>query len=179
MFDMGSCGARLAFRYLSENNLLPNYPIELNSVLDYVEDRDLWRWDMLGSKEVNAAIRSYPYEFDAWESFIRTGTDPLRREGEAILRYRQNVINQHIENAKIMDIAGHKVPAVYVSFPEIISDVAGTLAEGQPFAACYFDTEEGRVYSLRSRKEGLDVSEIAKARGGGGHKHAAGFKEAA
>jgi nanoRNase/pAp phosphatase (c-di-AMP/oligoRNAs hydrolase) len=32
------------------------------------------------------------------------------------------------------------------------------------------------IFSLRSTEEGLDVSEIAKLYGGGGHKHAAGFK---
>ena len=35
-----------------------------------------------------------------------------------------------------------------------------------------------RVWSLRSDPDGLDVSQIAKAHGGGGHPHAAGFQEA-
>ena len=50
------------------------------------------------------------------------------------------------------------------------------MAEGEPFAACYWDTPEGRVFSLRSSSDGVDVSEIAKQFGGGGHKNAAGFK---
>jgi len=37
------------------------------------------------------------------------------------------------------------------------------MAQGEPFAACYYDKEDSRVYSLRSTEEGLDVSEIAKA----------------
>jgi len=45
-----------------------------------------------------------------------------------------------------------------------------------PFAACYWDTPEGRVFSLRSREDGADVSEIAKKYGGGGHAHASGFR---
>ena len=44
-----------------------------------------------------------------------------------------------------------------------------------PFAACYWDTPEGRVFSLRSVGN-FDVSEIAKKYGGGGHKNAAGFR---
>jgi nanoRNase/pAp phosphatase (c-di-AMP/oligoRNAs hydrolase) len=32
------------------------------------------------------------------------------------------------------------------------------------------------VFSLRSTEEGLDVAEIAKQYGGGGHKHASGFR---
>ena len=49
------------------------------------------------------------------------------------------------------------------------------MAQGEPFAACYWDTEGARVFSLRSADDGLDVSEIAKQYGGGGHVRAAGF----
>ena len=56
------------------------------------------------------------------------------------------------------------------------SDVAGELSESRPFAATYFDTQDGkRVYNLRSRDGGQDVAEIARKFGGGGHQHAAGF----
>ena len=34
------------------------------------------------------------------------------------------------------------------------------------------------VHSMRSRENGVDVSAIAKAHGGGGHAHAAGFNAA-
>jgi nanoRNase/pAp phosphatase (c-di-AMP/oligoRNAs hydrolase) len=50
------------------------------------------------------------------------------------------------------------------------------MSKGEPFAACYWDTPESRVFGLRSGEDGADVSEIAKQYGGGGHKHAAGFK---
>jgi nanoRNase/pAp phosphatase (c-di-AMP/oligoRNAs hydrolase) len=45
-----------------------------------------------------------------------------------------------------------------------------------PFAACYWDTPAGRVFSLRSGENGMDVSVIAQKYGGGGHKHASGFR---
>ena len=35
---------------------------------------------------------------------------------------------------------------------------------------------EGRVFGLRATDEGVDVSEVAKLYGGGGHAKAAGFK---
>jgi hypothetical protein len=56
------------------------------------------------------------------------------------------------------------------------SDAGDLLSEGEPFAATYSDTAENRVFSLRSRPEGIDVSEIAKLFGGVGHRHAAGFR---
>jgi nanoRNase/pAp phosphatase (c-di-AMP/oligoRNAs hydrolase) len=50
------------------------------------------------------------------------------------------------------------------------------MAAGEPFAACYWDTPDGRVFSLRSREDGVDVSAIAKRYGGGGHRNASGFR---
>jgi nanoRNase/pAp phosphatase (c-di-AMP/oligoRNAs hydrolase) len=67
------------------------------------------------------------------------------------------------------------VPAVNCNH-YFASEVGHELAIGRPFAATYYDTTDGRVFSLRSSAEGLDVSEIAKRLGGGGHAKASGFK---
>ena len=45
-----------------------------------------------------------------------------------------------------------------------------------PFAATYFDTGNIREFSLRSSPDGVDVSLVAEMYGGGGHKHASGFR---
>jgi nanoRNase/pAp phosphatase (c-di-AMP/oligoRNAs hydrolase) len=49
------------------------------------------------------------------------------------------------------------------------------MCAGEPFAACYWDTPDGRFFSLRSSDAGEDVSAIAQQYGGGGHRNAAGF----
>jgi nanoRNase/pAp phosphatase (c-di-AMP/oligoRNAs hydrolase) len=64
------------------------------------------------------------------------------------------------------------VPVVNLPYM-MASEAANRLAEGEPFAAAYFDRADARVFSLRSRG---DVSAIAKAYGGGGHRNAAGFQ---
>ena len=56
------------------------------------------------------------------------------------------------------------------------SDAGHELGKGRPFAACYWDTPDGRVFSLRSSADGADVSEVAKQYGGGGHRNASGFR---
>ena len=58
----------------------------------------------------------------------------------------------------------------------LTSDAGHLMAQGEPFAACYWDTADGRVFSLRSQDDGADVSAIAAQYGGGGHVHASGFK---
>jgi len=61
----------------------------------------------------------------------------------------------------------------------MISDTLHMALEKYPsarYAVGYFDLPGKRIYSLRSRQGSeVDVSEIAKRHGGGGHKHAAGF----
>ena len=58
----------------------------------------------------------------------------------------------------------------------LTSDAGHLMAQGEPFAACYWDTPHGRSFSLRSTDEGLDVSAIAGLYDGGGHRNAAGFR---
>jgi oligoribonuclease NrnB/cAMP/cGMP phosphodiesterase (DHH superfamily) len=74
-----------------------------------------------------------------------------------------------------MNIGGHNVPMANLPYT-LTSDAGHLLAKGEPFAGCYWDTPKGRVFSLRSQDDGLDVSEIAKQYGGGGHKNASGFR---
>lgn len=44
---------------------------------------------------------------------------------------------------------------------------------------CLMSPKRGWTISLYSDKPGIDVSKIAKSRGGGGHKQAAGFQSKA
>jgi oligoribonuclease NrnB/cAMP/cGMP phosphodiesterase (DHH superfamily) len=99
----------------------------------------------------------------------------LRRGGESINRKQLKDINELIEaNAHRIVIAGHDVPGLNGPYMWA-SDACHIMAKGEPFAACYCDTGEGRVFQLRSADGGMNVAEIAKLFGGGGHEHAAGF----
>jgi hypothetical protein len=74
-----------------------------------------------------------------------------------------------------MVIGGYDVPVA--NLPYIHSSDAGHIMDaGEAFAACYWDVFDGRIFSLRSAEDGVDVQAVAKQYGGGGHPHAAGFK---
>lgn len=168
IFDQQHSGAVLAWRYFHPGKPLP-------ALLDYVEDRDLWRWKFVCSREVSAALRSYPMEFEIWDRLAMSG-DQLPREGEAILRAQAQQVEAHIRSASLKHIGGYEVPVVNATV--LMSEIGEALCErfpDAPFAATFFVREDNlRVYSLRSRN-GFDVSEVAKKLGGGGHKAAAGF----
>lgn len=183
---VGKSGGRLAWEYLYGNMELPaewlstgrsGYSLGVAPwLVDYTEDRDLWRWQLPQSREINAALRSYPMDFVEWDCLNSRSPASLITEGVALLRAESQTVATHVRNAAEIEMDGHKVLAVNAT--TLISEVAGELAAGRPFGACYFDRADGlRVWSLRERDSGVDVSEIARRRGGGGHKSAAGFQE--
>jgi uncharacterized protein len=171
-FDVGKSGGRLAWEYF-----FPWKPSPW--LVDYTEDRDLWRWKLPFSREVNAALRSYPFDFGLWDAWFNASVivpSDLISEGGAILRREQQIIDQHVSFAREIDLDGHKILAVNSTV--LFSEIAGELAKGRPFGAAWFIRQDGkRVWSLRSRDGGIDVSEVAKRHGGGGHFAAAGFEE--
>lgn len=169
-FDVTKSGGRLAWEQF--------FPHEKSSwLVDYTEDRDLWRWKLADSKAISAFIASYPFEFARWDLWSST-TDllPYIAGGLAVLQYQSRVVDSAVANAVEIDLDGHKV--LCVNATTLISETCEVLAKGRPFGASFFIRNDGKkVWSLRSREGGVDVSEIAKRHGGGGHPQAAGFEE--
>lgn len=166
-FDMGRSGAVMAYEYFVNAHVPPFFC--------YLQDRDLWTKRMPNVDLFTIALRSHPQEFTVWQ---RLQVHDLITEGSGIQRYYHTLIDQHKKHTYRRDIGGYVVPVVNASL-FMASELAGELSEGEPFAAVYAESESHVTWSLRSRApDGLDVSEIAKQFGGGGHKHAAGFKTA-
>ena len=173
-FDMHRSGAGITWDYF-----FPAMPRP--SLVDFVEDRDLWKFSLTDTRALHAALASYPMLFDVWTDLAAKMESPYRRaflvgEGTAIDRRHLQMCNETIiSGARRMVIGGHAVPVCNAPFP-FASDIGHLMCKGQPFAATYFDLANGRrQFSLRSTNAGLDVSVIAKSYGGGGHRNAAGF----
>lgn len=167
-FDREHSAAVLAWRVFQPGRDVP-------VLLRHVEDSDLGRFELDGTRAVTAALSSYPMEFDVWD---RLEVDELRSEGEAIQRYREKLAAQTAGNARLAEIGGYRVPVVNAT--SNVSLVCDRLLEEHPdapFAGAYRETAPGhRRWSLRSRGE-VDVARIAEERGGGGHPGASGFLE--
>lgn len=169
VFDMHRSGAGLTWDYITNNQPRP-------ALINHIEDRDLWRFALEGTREIQANLFSYPYDFEVWDALMEQPVCAAIAAGAAIERKHHKDVAELVAGSKRrMTIAGHDVPVA--NLPYIHSSDAGHLmAQGEPFAACYQDTAEIRYFSLRSTEDGLDVGEIAKQYGGGGHRNAAGFK---
>jgi uncharacterized protein len=174
VFDKNHSGAVLAWKHFYPDKEPP-------LLLRYIEDRDLWRFDLPHSRDMSAFVFSMPYDFETWTSMVEACENAdewnlMVQQGGAINRKFDKDLNELLPQVtRFMRIGGNLVPVANLPYT-MASEGAGRLAKGAPFAASYYDSVEGRRFSLRSTDEGLDVSEIAKAYGGGGHRNAAGFQ---
>lgn len=169
-FNMDKSGAVLAWE-----RMYPGRPVP--EILKYVQDRDLWRFALPNSEEVNLYIASLPQTFLAWDDFC---LEEAEVGGKAIKAFRDSQVDRACRNVRWVEIAGFKVPVLNLS--DNISEVGNQLCQKFPeaaFSASYCDRADGkRSYSLRSIGD-FDVSAIAKQFGGGGHRNAAGYTTAA
>lgn len=198
-FDMAYSGAVLAGAVYGVNL----GPAEW-ALLNYVQDRDLWKFELPDSREVSAAMRSFPCEpatFDMLASqiqkLIQLRADPLDfmiRDGMAILRAQAEILKHAVRTARLeqlppvpgLQIRGWDTPIPIVNVSCLVSETCEALLKEYPEAllACTWSdarNEKGemiRTYNLRSRKgDGhVNAANIAQLYGGGGHPHAAGFR---
>jgi oligoribonuclease NrnB/cAMP/cGMP phosphodiesterase (DHH superfamily) len=170
--DLDRSGSTLAWDYLFPGEDRP-------LLLGHVEDRDLWRFKLPGTREIQAFVFSHEYTFEMWDTLMSADQVELLKmtaAGAAIERKHHKDIAELVGVCKRrMVIAGHDVPVASLPYT-MGSDAGHLMAKGEKFSACYWDTADGRVFGLRSEEGGFDVSEIAKQYGGGGHVRAAGFK---
>ena len=172
IIDMNRSGAAIAWGYFHPREPLPE-------LLAYVQDRDLWTWQLPDSREINAALEEEPMTFTHWSNL---SVDHLRMKGESIRSRVRLIIVDNLKRETTRTIAGTKVPAVEAS--EHVSETAEALLERHPeapFVAVWrrhrkADGRQVNQYSLRSAGQ-TDVAKIAESLGGGGHAAAAGFQQ--
>jgi len=184
VFDMNRSGAGITYDELEEADQkkrgfkTPRFNDERAMwLVDYIEDRDLWKQRLFRTQAVTAWIASVPMTFENWQDIYNLGRDLVADRGDFVLQYMFQYGTKALEQAKTENIGGYIVPTVnlpYMNCSEYVGRLALRFPES-PFAAGYFRRNDGRwQFSLRSRGE-FDVSEVAKEFGGGGHAGAAGF----
>ena len=145
--------------------------------MDYVEDRDLWRYALPKSREVNAYLALCSGSVEAVVSVSKTPLIDLVAKGGAILEYLSHYAEQVAATARECLFEGHRSAVVNAAY-ERRSEVLELLNNnGFDIAIGWNQDADGSFrYSLRTQRDDIDVSLLAKHYGGGGHKKAAGFE---
>lgn len=168
-FDMTKSGAMLAWEFFHPGKEPPKF-------IQYIQDRDLWKWELPYSKEFSAAFDMIPFEFEEFEKFEDDSVfDDAVKRGSYILAYSKTVVKKVCEKAQPRKFEGKQVLVVNAS--HWMSEIGARLAPDCDFALIWYwdhDAKHTKV-SLRAFHETVDVSEISKKFGGGGHKKAGGF----
>lgn len=168
-FDMNHSGAMLAWKFFHPGKEAPR-------MIKYIEDRDLWKWELPYSKEFSAAFDMVQYDFEEFDKFIDdSAIDDAQERGAYILAYSKTVISKITKQAARRKLHGKDV--LVVNSPHWMSEIGNALSVKCDFALIWYhdhDTNQVKV-SLRAHHDDADVSEVAKKFGGGGHRKAAGF----
>lgn len=174
LFDMEKSGAVLAWEFCHEE------PVPM--LLRLIQDRDLWRFTMPETKPFGLWLRSEALSFERFDNInyrLEMGNTEIMAEARAMQRFFDAKVEEIASFAKFRGVAEHN-PIVVNCPPMFASEVGHALLEkhpNAPFSAMWYEAGDKRMWSLRSRDDRQDVSEVAAVFGGGGHRNAAGFAE--
>jgi len=169
-FDMTKSGAMLSWEFFHPGKEPPKF-------IRYIQDRDLWKWELEYSKEFSAAFDMVPFEFEEFEKYEDDSVfDDACKRGSYILAYSKTVVKKVCEKASSRKMDGKEVLVVNAS--HWMSEIGARLAPDCDFAMIWYWDHEAKntKVSLRAFHDTVDVAEISKRFGGGGHKKAAGFQ---
>jgi len=168
-FDLEQSGAMLAWNHFHPDEPAPD-------LLRYVQDQDLWNWELPESEEINAAIGSYPRRHSDWDKLAARPIGSLAEEGRPIVRANRIEVARAMAHAHPVAIGDLRIEAVNARHPraEIGHELATRAKFGKPWGIVYRvvgSRVDCSIYSLGD----CDASAIATRFGGGGHRNASGF----
>jgi oligoribonuclease NrnB/cAMP/cGMP phosphodiesterase (DHH superfamily) len=165
VLDNNKSGALLAWEYFHPGTEVP-------MLIRHIDDYDRWQFKMRGTKEIARAIRSYQY-------------GSMCTEGGAILRAHNQNVQAVLKQARPTSIRvllsedgfAPVLNGLATNAPSFLaSDLGHELAnKSGTFGLVWSMAGNGQIHCSMRSNGGYDVSAIAKAFGGGGHRNAAGF----
>lgn len=156
----------------------------------FIDDRDVWRHDIDGTDEFHIGFSvvddKHPLS-PVWNNLVDGNNAFLLEKsylepGRVILnylatQYKFEMRRSFVSDTVFRDENGEPVQCLFLNHTGS-SDIFGDEIKNHPMACLYY--YDGRFgdwkYQLRSCDDGVDVEKIARSYGGGGHKHAAGFR---
>lgn len=192
VFDMNRSGAVLTWLYFSKK--LDEKDPSVPAILRYIQDGDLYKFELPNSKEILAVFNTVPKDFLLWSTFevklVGSGhyIKDIIAEGAATMKVNQLYVELVKRISQRIDIFGYKDVPFVNSNPYMISDALSQLAKESKdgLAVSWYEQPNGFCkYSLRSTADGgIDVATLAKdfckslgelGVQGGGHERAAGL----
>lgn len=169
-FDMNRSGAGMAWDWFHPDQPRP-------ALVNLVEDDDLWRHALPGTREFQRRLDMEDMSFDNWERLAGMSEAELAAyiaEGRLLKRAFDGEVAALLEERYEVELAGERGLAVNAG-SRYSSELGHHLAELSGTFGMVWRQLDGRLkISLRSSGS-YDVSLLAAKFGGGGHRNAASF----
>jgi len=191
IYDETRCGATLTWSYLFGRQKIPLF-------LKYVEDQDTGKWIYPKTKPFIFAIRAYYHlstenkSLNKWFRLLnKENVTKLIKKGKYMKKYNDHIVNINIPKHTLQKFPSKKI---YQMNPEIFKKIGeykvvvycghncpsvtelgvGAMEKIQcDFCIMWVYNLDSKKYVLSMRSKEVDVGEICKLFGGGGHKLAA------
>ena len=170
-FDMAKSGARLAWEFFHPHEPVP-------ALLQYVEDRDIWKWEFAESAAFLSALDMEAQGFERWREIAAFTPEQLERfmaRGAAMDEKFRKLAADIAEGAQPLVFNG--VAGLMVNAPGMFHSLVGDIlsAKTGTFGLMWSAGDKGVKAGLRSQRN-FDCIALAESMGGGGHAQACGFK---
>lgn len=158
---------------------------DIPKLIKYVQDRDLWKWELDYSKEVNKYLFLLNKDFDTWNTVdkdLRIRPSNIVVMGQILLKQQEQDMKWQLQNKHMIDFLGMRILAINTNIN--ISELGPELCEAshkdsrvEPgIGAIYYVQDEHTMkFSLRGDGTTWNCAKLASVFDGGGHKNAAGF----
>jgi len=176
IFDVEKSGAYLTWQYF-----FPEEPVPL--FIQMIQDRDLWKKELPGTDYLSMYLFTQKYDFELYRSLLdQTKLAWAIAKGESYSELNNYYLHQLADHAvvKFMRVGDkyYFVTHCECGLAMLRSDLGNYLIEKYPqadFTVTYHVKTHGNTtFSLRSDDQHVDVSQVAVALQGGGHRNAAG-----
>ena len=175
VLDNSRSGAMITWDYFH-----PTESAGVPAMIEYVQDRDLWRWELPHSREVGSLILTMGETVEGVDRFMRLSPSSLLAEATGAHAFEQAAIRSALKSARWCAMTapdGERrefpmFPSPYIlgsTGCEQLMEIAGC-----DMAGYWINRSDGATqYGFRSRN-GTTVHDWAKKFGGGGHPQASG-----
>ena len=174
--DTSEAACVLTWKYYYPEKDLPRAVI-------LIGDRDIWRWEEQDTGPFNEGLHhrdTDPHLDELWSPLLNDDSslvEKIIQEGALLFQARLKEIKRAVNAYGYeVDFEGHRTLAIN---RRGTGDLGARIRElGYELAYCYLDIwEQGQlVTKVTLYSETLDVSQLAKRYGGGGHPGASGFQ---
>ena len=128
--DLERSGATLAWAFLNSDKDISERPL----LLGHIEDRDLWRFKLSGTREIQSFVFSHEYDFEQWDRMMKADHVELLKmtaSGAAIERKHQKDVAELVSVCKRrMTIGGVNVPVASLPYT-MVSDAANIMSKNE------------------------------------------------